>query len=395
MKLHMDSYDSISFFNGLVFYAPVALLVRTQAGVSLTQFFILQALLSCTILIGEIPAGLLTDKIGYRRTLILSQLLLLLARILMLFAFLRGSFLLFATEAVAEGIAVCFSSGTGGAYIYSVYGEDAFLAKSTRAANWGTAGFLISTTLYVAIYSFFDIQGLLFATLFAGVLAILCVPHLKPEKRITETDGMAEREKHLLLQLMKEKYLWLLMLATSCLSMGFLLINFFYADKLQSCGMSLKLLTPIILVYSSVQMLAEKITGYINERNQEKFFKITMALAGFCLALFGVITQKASVLLLMLILPLLLDVPGFLLEKLENEFVDSCGAEKKRATVLSVINMGVNLLEMLILCASAVLAEAGIMVCFVILGVSTFAVGFVMTAGWIKRKQNIKTENRR
>ena len=28
-----DNYDGVCFFNGLIFYAPVALLIRTQAGV--------------------------------------------------------------------------------------------------------------------------------------------------------------------------------------------------------------------------------------------------------------------------------------------------------------------------------------------------------------------------
>ena len=30
-KLKFDSYDGVCFLNGLVFFAPVALLVRTQA----------------------------------------------------------------------------------------------------------------------------------------------------------------------------------------------------------------------------------------------------------------------------------------------------------------------------------------------------------------------------
>ena len=32
-KLKFDSYDGVCFLNGLVFFAPVALLVRTLAGV--------------------------------------------------------------------------------------------------------------------------------------------------------------------------------------------------------------------------------------------------------------------------------------------------------------------------------------------------------------------------
>ena len=52
-----DGLDLVSFFDGLVFFAPVALLVRTTAGVSDGQFFLLQAVISAASLAGELPCG--------------------------------------------------------------------------------------------------------------------------------------------------------------------------------------------------------------------------------------------------------------------------------------------------------------------------------------------------
>lgn len=78
----------VCLFGGLVFFAPVALLVRTQAGVSESEFFLLQALLSCITALGEVPFGHITDKIGYKNSLILYQALLLIARALLFAAFL-------------------------------------------------------------------------------------------------------------------------------------------------------------------------------------------------------------------------------------------------------------------------------------------------------------------
>ena len=113
--LKVDAYDGMCFFGGLVFFAPVALLVRTQAGISEGQFFLLQVLLSAVIALGELPTGYLTDRIGYRSSLILSQLLLLTARGALLAAYLFRSLPLGVLEAVIEGIAACLSSGTGSA----------------------------------------------------------------------------------------------------------------------------------------------------------------------------------------------------------------------------------------------------------------------------------------
>ena len=103
-KRNIDNLELVSFFNGLVFFAPVALLVRTRAGISLDQFFVLQAILSLVIFFGEIPTGKITDVVGYKNTIVLSQVTLLLARGMMLTAFLTRNYWLFIAEAIVEGV---------------------------------------------------------------------------------------------------------------------------------------------------------------------------------------------------------------------------------------------------------------------------------------------------
>ena len=125
--LGVDAYDGMSFFGGLVFFAPVALLARTRAGISEGQFFLLQVLLSAVIALGELPTGHLTDRVGYR-----SSLLLLTARGALLAAYLLRSLPLFALEAVIEGVAACLASGTDSAYLYALWGEDEYLPKTAR-----------------------------------------------------------------------------------------------------------------------------------------------------------------------------------------------------------------------------------------------------------------------
>ena len=110
-KLNNDRLDVLAFLNGLVFYAPVALLVRTYAGVTMAQFFVLQAVLSLTIFLFEIPTGMITDRVGYKNTMILAQATMFAAKILLFAAYIRGSYMLFVVEAVVEGFAACFSPG--------------------------------------------------------------------------------------------------------------------------------------------------------------------------------------------------------------------------------------------------------------------------------------------
>ena len=83
---------------------------------------------------------------------------------------------------------------------------------------------------------------------------------------------------------------------------------------------------------------------------------------------------RAAVLLLMLILPLLLNLPEYLLMDLENQFVDETECGSQRAATLSVLNMGVNLVEILTLSASAFLTKIGIQWCFVFVGCFLMAI---------------------
>ena len=378
-KLKFDSYDGVCFLNGLVFFAPVALLVRTQAGVSEHVFFILQALLSGVIFLGEIPTGFITDKIGYRKSLILAQVLLLGARSLLLAAFVSRSLVLFVVEAVVEGIAACFTSGTGSAYLYALYGENGYLAKTAHAGNFGTAGFIISTVAYAGIYKISGMEGLLITTVVMDVIAVVCSFFLRSESSKTI---IADRKEVQILAVFKNKKAFLFVISLAIFSIAWLLINFFYVEKLENCGLPVEWMSLIILIYSAVQMLAEPILGKLSDgkngkSSREKLPAVTAAAAGVAFLLFGVVKFRAAVLLLMLILPLLLNLPEYLLMNLENQFVDEAECGSQRAATLSVLNMGVNLVEILTLSASAFLTKIGIQWCFVFVGCFLMAIALL------------------
>lgn len=369
-KLKFDSYDGVCFLNGLVFFAPVALLVRTQAGVSEHVFFLLQALLSGVIFLGEIPTGFITDKIGYRKSLILAQVLLLGARSLLLAAFVSRSLALFVVEAVVEGIAACFTSGTGSAYLYALYGENGYLAKAAHAGNFGTAGFIISTVAYAGIYKISGMEGLLITTVVMDIIAVVCSFFLRSESSKTV---IADRKEVQILAVFKNKKAFLFVISLAIFSIAWLLINFFYVEKLENCGLPVEWMSLIILSYSAVQMLAEPILGKLSDGKNVKSGRgklpaVTAATAGVAFLLFGVVKFRAAVLILMLILPLLLNLPEYLLMDLENQFVDEAECGSQRAATLSVLNMGVNLVEILTLSASAFLTKIGIQWCFVFVG---------------------------
>ncbi|RKD31701.1 MFS transporter [Lacrimispora algidixylanolytica] len=83
MKTRRNIYImfAISFLQGMVFYGPVATLYRQVAGVNVFQITIIESI-SLALCIGlELPWGIVADRIGYRKTLILCSGIYFLSKI--------------------------------------------------------------------------------------------------------------------------------------------------------------------------------------------------------------------------------------------------------------------------------------------------------------------------
>ena len=366
-----DNYVGVCFFNGLIFYAPVALLIRTQAGVSNAAFFMLQALLSLSIFVGEIPTGFITDKIGYKKSIVLAQITMLLARIMLLLAFVVHSMWLFVLEAVIEGIGGCLSSGTCEAYIYRTYGEKAFAKKSAHSANYGTVGFIISTVTYVFIYKYFGMNGLLISTIVSGVFAVCFALGLKDSGK--NNSGEADVTEQSLdigkiLNLFKNHNSRNIMVILSIFSVIWILINFFYVEKLTSMGISEEWISVIILAYSLIEMLAEPIIAWGEKIAKSTFYMVFAVLSGLAVIMLGLVQNKAVSVIAMCITPLFVTVTEYLIMERENKLIDDLNMHENRAASLSAMNMGVNVVEIAALFASSLFSLNAVKWCFVLVG---------------------------
>ena len=387
-KLNINNLEAVSFLNGLVFYAPVALLVRTRAGISLDQFFMLQAFLSVTVLLGEIPTGKITDILGFKNTIVLSQILFLVARSMMLYAFLSKNFYLFAAEALIEGIAICFTSGTISAYLYQKYDEGEFVVKSARIGNFETAGFIVSTILHARIYHFFGIVGLLALTMAMNVIAVpvsLGIEKEKPRTKgerdyYTDSTSEAKGNKTGIRFILKPNVENITIMVTlACISISFILINFFYVDKLEILGISEEWMPPIILGYSVLQMVSEKILDRIGGKKYFKTFIIGFIISGILMLIFVWVNIISIIIPIMLMLPLLLSISSYIFDEIENKVIDQNHLEDKRTEALSVYNMGVSFVEVLFLFASAFVSCLGISACFTVVGLLMIVLALIHT----------------
>ena len=366
---------AVSFFDGLVFFAPVSLLVRTSAGVTVSQFFLLQAAVSCTVLAAELPAGRLTDRIGYRSTIVLCEGGFLLARALLLAAFLRCSLPLFVLEAAVEGLAVSFESGTRSAYLYLTTPPEVYLTRTARVENWGTAGFIASTVCYAGLYAVWGLTGLLAATVCTSALAFLSALTLPQEPAHAASPAAEMRPAAGLLRALRGRKALVLIAALAAVSMGQLLVNFFYADKLLACGLREEWMTPLILGYSALGLLCEPVLARIPAGRQAAALAGFFLSAGAAMTGLGAVRAAGPAVGLMLALPLLLRVPACLLERFANDLVDELGEGGRRAELLSAFNMSGSAFEVAFLVGSAALAAAGPAVCFGAAGLALILLG--------------------
>ncbi|THJ65532.1 MFS transporter [Arthrobacter echini] len=107
---------------GLSFYVPVSALFLMDRGQSLSDIFIFESILVATIMLTEIPAGLVADRIDRRFVIIAGFVLNAVAEILFASS---GSFVGFAVSFAISGAGIAMLTGVQEAYIYDSLGPDA------------------------------------------------------------------------------------------------------------------------------------------------------------------------------------------------------------------------------------------------------------------------------
>ena len=355
------------FFNSLVFFAPVALLVRTRCGITTNQFFILQAISALAIFALEIPCGFITDRIGYKKSMIITQVLLCAFRLQFL---LGGNFFCFALSSIIEAFSICFESGTLDAYYYTIFGEDGFVKHTSIAGNFATVAFIISTLAFVPLNQRFGITGLLFWT-FSSHIVALCFALLYPDDKKfrteqTSIEQSSKEEKKLLApkalfnKVFTSPALIAVFLVSSFMSLGSYIVNFFFIVKLEECGINENWISAIILGYSALLLSSPLILKKVKTVGSKKALPFLFALVA--LLLFAIsFSKNILVVIPMLLLPLAKSLPSYLLSEIENKIIDNLDLGDNRASVLSVLSQGANLCDVVFLFLAAAVPNVSLL----------------------------------
>lgn len=106
----------IMFCQGFVFYGPIATLYREARGLTMYEIFLIESIFMVMMIVFEIPWGYFADRFGYKKTLIIANLIYFLSKII----FYRSySFWGFLSERAAMALALTGITGCDTALLYS------------------------------------------------------------------------------------------------------------------------------------------------------------------------------------------------------------------------------------------------------------------------------------
>lgn len=146
MKRNLFFMYAISFFQGMVFYSSIATLYRQAAGISVFQITVIESISLVLSLVFEIPWGILADRIGYRRTIIVCNILFFISKIIFWKAQNFADFLL---ERVLLAITVSGLSGVDTSILYLSCSEEDSQRTFGIYEGLGTAGLLSAAAIYM------------------------------------------------------------------------------------------------------------------------------------------------------------------------------------------------------------------------------------------------------
>jgi MFS family permease len=140
------------FLLSLTIYSPILVLFYTGRGLSLFQVLALEAFNSTVMMLCEVPAGVVGDRIGLKPTVFLGHALQAVWILVLIFS---HDYWLFLVGYAFLGLAISFRSGATEAWVYELLRERGEEARMTRAqgALWAASlsGRIASALLAVVV----------------------------------------------------------------------------------------------------------------------------------------------------------------------------------------------------------------------------------------------------
>ena len=207
IKRNIAVLYAVAFLQGMVFYGPIATLYRQARGVSVLEMAAIESVSLVLALVLEVPWGVLADRIGYRRTLLVCNGLFLASKVVFWQAESFGAFL---TERILLSVVVAGLSGVDTAMLYRSCGGTDSQRVFGFYESLQTAGLLAAAVVYAtAVGERYDLAAGLTAVSYA-LAAGLTLLLREVEAETSPASGERKCIWELLAMLKRPGVLWFL-----------------------------------------------------------------------------------------------------------------------------------------------------------------------------------------
>ncbi|MBR3511115.1 MAG: MFS transporter [Alphaproteobacteria bacterium] len=177
------------FCHNFMLVVPVIVLVYTQKGITVGDFFLIQGIFRLAAFLFEIPSGYMSDCLSRKRVMLSGAMFALAGYVTIAIAY--GFWALVAGEALL-GISSALFSGTLEAYTYDLLKRNKtqkqFLKEFGNITTWAGIAEFTAMILGGILYGFIGANILWIESVFAliGIIALMFLPELLEIKRVVK-----------------------------------------------------------------------------------------------------------------------------------------------------------------------------------------------------------------
>lgn len=319
----------IVFLQGMVFYGPIATLYRQAEGVSILQITIIESISLALCIALELPWGIIADKIGYRKTMIVCCALYFVSKIIFWQASGFGGFLL---ERILLSVVIAGLSGVDTSILYLSCREEESQHVFGIYEGLGTAGLLFAAFIYsMVIGQNYKLAG--FLTMISYAIAAVLAFFLKEVKTENEQKISVHEFVSLLKETLANKYLLMFLIGIAVFNETHQTITVFL-NQLQyvRSGLNDKMIGYIYIVVTIIGLCSVYSAKITKKMGKSGLMRVcyTMAIIA-CITL--AFTSQAWISIAGIIL---LRIVFSLAQPLQTELQNKQVMTTNRATVLSI-----------------------------------------------------------
>ncbi|KGX84576.1 major facilitator transporter [Pontibacillus litoralis JSM 072002] len=326
------------FMGNFFFERGIWILYLSSMGLSLFQIGILQSVLSATMFVMEMPTGVISDKIGRKRALLLGHIFLIFYFSVFL---VSTDFWLFFLGHVFYGIGLSFISGTDQAMLYDSLKEQKLEHKYGKSIGYYNALVITALALSMAMGGFLSELSwnyVFVAGIVTQIIAMIINLFLKPPSIVESGDEGVSSIKDIVGEA-KEfiTFNGAFRFLVISISTFVAITSVFYMygqELLNQQGMSVKNISLLFAGMAIIQAVVSILSPQLADRySGKKVLIITFLTIGFLYLLIPI--NNIFLLVSFIIINCMFEAVGVVSSKIINDELNS----KTRATLLSLISL--------------------------------------------------------